>query len=166
MFLSYINRWHLTEKIAFKIGLSKLTRIDEHVTWSNAAEYLHRLAVIIFDLRNAEQENRAMDAVTRVQHYIHSHLKEDISLIKLAELIYFNPSYLSRLFKQVTGCTLSDYICDMRVKKAKELLEKDGLKIHEIASIVGYESSTYFARFFKKSTNMTPQEYRDAFLNK
>ena len=166
MFLSYINRWHLTEKIAFKIGLSKLTRIDEHVTWSNAAEYLYRLAVIIFDLRNTEQENRAMDAVTRVQHYIHSHLNEDISLIKLAELIYFNPSYLSRLFKQVTGCTLSDYICDMRIKKAKELLEKGDLKIHEIASIIGYESSTYFARFFKKSTNMTPQEYRDAFLNK
>jgi len=159
--LSYINRMNLTEKIAFKIGLNKLTSVEEHGTWNNAVEYLYQLSEIIFEYQNIQQDKRTSEAIMRVQQYICSHLNEDLSLVKLAEQVYFNPSYLSRLFKNVTGITISEYISMQKLEKAKELLTKGNLKIHEVAEAVGYNSSSYFAHFFKKMTGMYPQEYRD-----
>ncbi|HHY81430.1 MAG TPA: response regulator [Clostridiales bacterium] len=93
--------------------------------------------------------------------YINSHIDEDISLAKLADLVYFNPSYLSRLFKQTTGINLLTYINKIRLEKAKKLLRETNMKIHEISSSVGYVSPSYFTQFFRKNVNMNPQEYRD-----
>lgn len=164
MLLSYINRWNALEKIAFKIGINKLTSVEEFDTWNDAADYLRQLAEIIFELRENDQEKRERDMVTKIQQYILEHLSEDISLVKLGELAYFNPSYLSRLFKQITGANISDYIQSARVNKAKELLSKNDMKVHEIAARVGYDSPAYFAKFFRKIVNMTPQEYRDSLI--
>jgi two-component system response regulator YesN len=105
-------------------------------------------------------------SIDKILQYINDNISEDLSLVRLSELVYFNPSYLSRLFKQVVGDNLSDYICKAKIRKAKQLLESPDTKIHEVASAMGYYSTTNFARFFKKLTNMTPQEYRDMFQNK
>lgn len=168
VFLSYINKWNLTEKIAFKMGLHKLMQIDGHETWNNAIEFLKNLGDVIFDIQDFEQKKRAQDAIRRVQKHISDniHNPDELTLIKLADLVYFNPSYLSRLFKQVTGANISDYIWEVRIKKAKLFLEDASIKIHEVAEAVGYGSPTNFARFFKKFAGMTPQEYRDSVLNK
>jgi two-component system response regulator YesN len=160
MFLNHINKWNLTERIAFKIGLNKLTRLDEHQSWKDAIEYFLKLAQVIFDLQRNEQDKTTINTVMIIQRYIEEHLSEDLSLIKLAEQVHFNASYLSRLFKQVVGTNIKDYIYDLRIEEAKVLLITSNLKIHEIAKMVGYESSHYFARFFRKTTNMTPQEFR------
>lgn len=166
IFLSYINRWNAMEKIAFKIGLHKLMQVEEHETWSSAVEYLKTLGDVLFDIQDSEQEKRAQDVIGRVQNYISNNVHEALSLVMLADMVHFNPSYLSRLFKQVTGINLLDYIADMRVKKAKQLLENADNKIHEIAEAVGYGSASNFARFFKKLTGLTPQEYRSSIMTK
>lgn len=166
LFLSHINRWNLTERIAFKIGLNKLTRADEHGSWNDALEYLYRLSGIIFEFQYSEQEKRSMDAIAHIRQYIHEHLHDDLSLVKLAELVYLNPSYLSRLFKQVTGINLLNYINDDRLDKAKELLQKNNLKINEISASLGFISAPSFTRFFKKMTGITPQEYRKSLINR
>jgi two-component system response regulator YesN len=95
--------------------------------------------------------------------YVNNHINEDISLAKLADLVYFNPSYLSRLFKQTTGINLLAYINKIRIEKAKKLLQESNMKIHEISSSVGYESASYFTQFFRRNVQMSPQEYRDMF---
>lgn len=166
--ISHINKWNLTEKIAFQIGLYKLMSVDYHESWSYAAEYLRQLGLLLFDIKGREEEKRAQDVIGIVQKHImdNIHLQEEVSLVRLAELVYFNPSYLSRLFKQVAGSNLSDYISECRIRKAKRLLENPDIKILEVAEAVGYGSATNFARFFKKLTNMTPQEYRDMVLIK
>jgi two-component system, response regulator YesN len=166
MFLSYINRRNLARKIDFRIGLSKLTHIEEHLSLNQALDYLHNLADIIFNMQSAKEDSETTYAVSKVTEFICNHLSEDLSLLRLADIVYFNPSYLSRLFKQITGNTLTGYIYKMKVEKAKLLLEDCSLKIHDIASAVGYDSSTYFARFFKKMTGLNPQEYRDMILKK
>ncbi|MFC5405931.1 response regulator [Cohnella soli] len=164
--LSYINRRGLTEKRGFHASLSKLSRIDEFDNWADAADYLGRIADDVFTLQERDQEMRERDIIVLVQQYINEHLSDDISLVKLGELTYFNPSYLSRLFKQITGTNISDHIHLARLNKAKELLAGTSLKIHEVALQVGFDSPAYFAKFFKKSTGMTPQEYRDSFIMK
>jgi two-component system response regulator YesN len=163
IFLSYVNRWNLLQKVAFKIGIHKLMHYDEHETWADAVDYLYQLASILFELQHQEQEKRAQDVIGLIQKHINDNLgiQEEVSLVRLADLVHFNPSYLSRLFKQMVGTNLSDYISDIRIKKAKQLLENKDMKINSVAEALGYGTAANFTRFFKKAVNMTPQEYRD-----
>jgi two-component system response regulator YesN len=162
--LAYINRRKLTEKLAFHIAQNRLIRFDTFDNWGEAVDYLTEMAGLLFSMQDEEQTNRAVQAVGHLQAYIESNLSEDLSLVRLAEQVYLNPSYLSRLFKQVTGVNLSDFIESARVKHAKELLEKESLRVNEIARRVGYDTAASFTRFFRKSTGTSPQEYRDAYF--
>jgi two-component system response regulator YesN len=160
-FLSYINQWNLAEKIAFSVGLSKLTCIELHDSWKDAVDYLRGLADIIFDIQNHQQQKRALDTIAFIQKYIDDNISQELSLVKLADLVYFNPSYLSRLFKQMKGQNISEYILGKRIEKSKQLLENPDIKVLEVAEKVGYPIAQNFSRLFKKFTGMTPQEYRD-----
>ena len=71
-----------------------------------------------------------------------------------------NASYLSSLFKKCTGVNFIDYVTDQRISAAKVLLDDPLRSTAEIASMIGYESASYFTRAFKKRTGMTPTEYR------
>ncbi|MBB6730905.1 response regulator [Cohnella zeiphila] len=157
--LSYINRWELGNQVA---GVSALMRRDEFSSWEEAFAFLRKTAETLFEIRSSGERNRAAEAISKVRAYIEEHLDEDLSLVRLAGYIHFNPSYLSRLFKQESGVNLSDYIEHARIEQAKELLRNDELKVLEIGVRVGYEASQSFTRFFKKATGVTPQEYRDA----
>jgi two-component system response regulator YesN len=162
--LTYINRWKLTDKIAFHIGQNKLMRIDKHETWWEAAQYLYDITNIIFELQSEEQKKRADNSIDYIEKFIEEHLEEDLSLVRLAEQVYLNPSYLSRLYKQITGANLSDFIDNARIKRAKELLKKENVKIHEVAKMVGYETAASFTRFFRKIAGCSPQEFHDTSL--
>lgn len=164
MFLSYINRWNLTETVAFTAGISGLTNVGLHKSWKEAVEYFRDLADAIFRIQDKEQEKRAADAVEKLCRYVDENINKELSLVKLADLVYFNPAYLSRLFKQVTGKNLSHYILDRRLEKARQMLESPDMKIHDIAETVGYTTAQNFTRIFKKITGTTPQEYRDSCL--
>ncbi|UVI33795.1 response regulator transcription factor [Paenibacillus spongiae] len=161
MFLSYVNRRHLLDKIGSSFNPNKLMAADPRLEWRQAYEYYMLLADALFDLRRHEGENRAISAINQTKQYIQEHLSEDLSLVTLAERVYFNPSYLSRLFKQTTGTNLLAFINEARLAKAKELLGGSTMKIHEIARAVGCVSPAYFTQFFKKAFQISPQEYRD-----
>lgn len=157
--LSYINRWEMEDQLA---DVSALMRRDEFASWEEAFAFLRTMAETLFELRSSGERNRAAEAVRKVRAYIEEHLNDDLSLVRLAGFIHFNPSYLSRLFKQESGVNLSDYIEAARIERSKELLRNDELKVLEIGVRVGYEASQSFTRFFKKATGVTPQEYREA----
>ncbi|MZQ85484.1 response regulator [Paenibacillus sp. 5J-6] len=155
--LSYINRWELHDKV----GTTGLMQRDRHSSWQDSYEFLKQTAESLFNLRLSVERNRAAAVIEKIRLYIEEHLGDDLSLVRLASVIHFNPSYLSRLFKQESGINLSEYIDEVRMEKAKNLLKKDELKIAEVGVQVGYETPHSFTRFFKKSTSMTPAEYRE-----
>ena len=156
---SYINRSGLCHEIQ---DYSKLMRLDEHSSMKDAVHCLKQASDQLFQVKSSEGKENASSVIGNICEYINEHLSEDLSLVRLAEINYFNPSYLSRFFKQECGVNLSEYIDNCRVRRAKELLKEDGLKVREVAAQVGYEAAHSFTRFFKKATGMTPQEYRDA----
>lgn len=166
MLLAHINRRNLSEKLGGRMDLCRLTRADEHAGWADAADYLSGVARAVFEAVQGAQEKNVRESVERIQGYVRDHLGEDLSLMKLAEIFYFNPSYLSRLFKQATGQNITDYISSLRVDRARELLADHGRKIGDISAALGYESQHYFSRFFKKNTGLTPQEYREGLAKK
>lgn len=139
----------------------RLLGFDDHPSWRDGFAYLRQIAEELFARRQSSDKKRAEQAIDRIRAHIEAHLHEDLSLIRLAGQVHFNPSYLSRMFKQAAGITLSEYIDESRVKKAKELLKDHELKIAEVGARVGYDAPHSFTRFFKKMTGMTPQEYRD-----
>jgi two-component system response regulator YesN len=139
-------------------------RPDEHGSWEEAAAYLARVAASVLELQSGRLCDMEEDIVNQVKRYVDGHLAEDVSLVRLAEIVHFNPSYLSRFFKQLTGTNLTDYIFNAKISRAKALLADSRVKIHEAASAVGFESSTYFTKFFRRITGLNPQEYRDSII--
>lgn len=164
--LSYINSHHLTQELAFHIGQNQLIRPDSFANWTEAVNYLETMIHTIFTLQKEAGKRRTDTAVAYIQEYVAMHLGEDLSLVRLAEQVFLNPSYLSRLFKQATGTNLSDFIEHIRIKRAKALLLGDNVRIQEVACAVGYDTAGSFTRFFKQATGMAPQEYRMVHLEK
>lgn len=160
--LGFINYNGISEEIAFKIGLYKLTRADEHATWNEAVEYLMQLSEYIFEIVRSFESKRTDGVVESLKQYIRDNLAEDLTLTVLSEKVHFNSSYLSRLFKQVTATNISDYILYARIEKSRQFLSNSNMKINEIAVAVGYNSAHSFARIFHKVTGTSPHEYRAA----
>lgn len=82
------------------------------------------------------------------------------SVMEYAKLCNMSTCWFINCFRTYTGMTPQQYITDIRVAKAKELLSYSSLNISEIASIVGYDNPFYFSRIFKKNTGQSPREYR------
>ncbi|PZD94446.1 AraC family transcriptional regulator [Paenibacillus sambharensis] len=98
--------------------------------------------------------------VEQTIEYIQSHFAEDISLESCADLAGTSSYTLSRLFKQVTGVNFIDYVTELRINRAKELLRCTDMKVTEVAEAVGYQQR-YFNRIFKKQSGVTPTQYRE-----
>lgn len=143
----------------------KLYDAKAHNTPPEAADYLRWLSRRLIDLRRESAQDSMKALVSHVKGYILQHYDEDVSLNKLAGFVHVNASYLSRVFKQNTGENLLEYIRRVRLDKAKELLEKPSLRIHEVSEMLGFQNPAYFSFYFKKNMGMTPREYRDSISN-
>lgn len=98
--------------------------------------------------------------VDEVASYIINHYTDAISLDFLSKEFFVSKCYLSRIFKEITGFTVNEYINTHRIKKAQELLLNSDNNISEIAALVGFESISYFEKVFKKYTETSPLKYR------
>lgn len=92
--------------------------------------------------------------------YIKSNLDLPLTLTSLAKQIHFSPEYLSRYFKKHMGQTLTAYIMELRMQKAKELLSHTSYSITEISYLCGYSSSSNFRKYFSQMFGISPSEYR------
>ncbi|GIN92845.1 bifunctional transcriptional activator/DNA repair enzyme AdaA [Siminovitchia terrae] len=92
--------------------------------------------------------------------FIHNHFNESITLSKIAEEIHINPYHLHRTFKKIVGKTPSDYLFQIRIKLAKEMLKTTDKSITEIALKVGYYNISHFSSVFLDKVGMNPSEFR------
>ena len=97
--------------------------------------------------------------VGSILHYVEQNLSEPLSLQDIAEKYNYSITYISKLFKSVTGSSLVSYIIEKRIARARQLMYED-LEIMEIAERVGYHNYSNFYKAFKKSTGSSPEEYR------
>jgi len=97
--------------------------------------------------------------IKKVYTYINENYKDNITLQNLADHVHTNSSYLSRLFKNETGSTITDAINKVRLDKAKELLVNSDLKTYEVAAEVGIPDPSYFSVIFKKHFGISPKDY-------
>ncbi|OZQ65409.1 hypothetical protein CA600_14155 [Paenibacillus sp. VTT E-133280] len=139
--------------------------LDESITSSMRFSEVERVftdhfSSILFEIR-AHRLEMSGTAVETIKRWISANYNQHADLNTLANMVFLTPSYLSKLFKQETGLTLTDYITEIRLRKAKHLLKNaPDLKIHEIGAEVGYGDPAYFNKLFKRVVGVTPNEYK------
>lgn len=97
-----------------------------------------------------------------VLRYIDEHLSEEIRLTDLSQLVFLNPNYFIRCFKNRIGMSPMEYILMTRVNRAKHLLQTSALPIKDISFMCGFSTVYYFDRIFKRYTGITPSVYRNS----
>lgn len=99
--------------------------------------------------------------VERIVTYFEEHYNEKISLDQIAENMYLSPFYISKIFKSEIGDTPIRYLINIRLERAKSLLESgNDSSIQEIAAMVGYDDAYHFSKLFKKHYGVSPSQVR------
>lgn len=160
IFISFINKYCLFEKLNGDIRLYRLRILESPGEWDETEKHLVGLGRYLCMLKSEIREEEGNHIIKQLHDYIKVNLDGDISLTRLAEIVYLNPSYLSRYYKLITGNNLSSYINEVKLEEAKRMLEDKDIKVNEIALKLGFESQSYFTSFFKKLTGMTPIDFR------
>lgn len=121
--------------------LDKTAVLEEHIPKSEKSRYVEQIA-----------------------SYVQQHFSKKLTIEKIAKALNLSQSYISHLFKEVTGYTVMEYVMDYRFVQAKGLIElsSQSTKLKDVASNCGFESDAHFNRFFKKKTGMTPRQYQKA----
>lgn len=99
------------------------------------------------------------DRMQKVLDYIHCNYANDISTEQMARLCYLSPSNFCRMFKECSGTSFVEFLNNYRVNMALSLLKEKKYTITQIANMVGFHNSNYFAKVFKKSTGKSPSQY-------
>lgn len=130
--------------------------IDEIKEW-----FLEIIERIIEHIQT--QRSGMPSQIEQIFNYIKENYNRDISIDMIAEHVNLSYSYVRKIFKDETGKNMIDYINDLRIEKAKELLGETGFTIAEIAEMIGYPNTQGFLRNFKKKSGITPTEYRNMY---
>lgn len=107
-----------------------------------------------------EENKKKAGYVDEALKYIESAYCDPITVQDIADRLNINRSYLSRLFRTITGISIQDYLLDYRIRQACILLKNSDLSIRTIAHSVSYMDALYFSRLFHRKKGMTPSEYR------
>ncbi|MCZ8519413.1 MULTISPECIES: response regulator transcription factor [Paenibacillus] len=134
--------------------LLEMDTLDEIEAWVNG--FFESSLVAARDAKVLSKRTEVLDAC----QYVSQHLHRKISLDEVAEHLYMNPSYFSRLFKKESGETFIEYVNRTKVNRAKELLDGTNLSVAKICEALGYDNHSYFIKMFKTVAGVTPQEYR------
>lgn len=147
-------------KQALRYGVAEY--LVKPVLKEELVEALERILDRNFEREEAAAKERGekYETIHVLKAYINEHFDQDLSLDTLGEVAHLHPTYLSRIFKEVTDVNLSEYITDVRMQKASELLEGTNLKVNEVMKHVGYQKSQHFSKLFKEKFGVTPKEYR------
>lgn len=152
------NRLHLSDVLGTEFN-SLLNTPHFHTIAQLKSWVTDSIAAFKHSLSSRNQHSKT-NIIQQVQRFIALNL-EDASLQSIAEHVYLNPSYLSKLYKLETGEGISDYLSRLKLETAAHLLRTSNDKIYEIAAKVGYTKTSYFIKVFKNSYQLTPQEFRD-----
>lgn len=124
-------------------------------TWSWLARTVKKIAGYVRKQRSTTN-NQAIKSILSI---VDQEIDRDITLHMVADRLYVNSSYLSRLFKQETGVSFSAYVLERKMERAKSILQ-DGGKVYDAARLVGYRDVSYFTKVFRKYWGVTPGEMK------
>ena len=137
----------------------------EHAVQSEEI-FISEIRTVLRDLlayRNAHVTGRYADTILRAKKYIeHNYADPDISLSTTAAAVNLSPNHFSTVFSQECGMTFIEYLTSVRIAQAQKLLRTTAMKGADIAYEVGFNDPHYFSFIFKKTTGVSPRDWRNA----
>ena len=115
-----------------------------------------------FDLEVGKQSKATKD-ISFIKHYLETYYHESIQLEDLASMTHLSRFYISHSFKKEIGMSPMEYLITIRIKESKILLRTTNYSISQVADIVGFTTPTYFSKQFRKSTGISPTDYREQY---
>ncbi|MEI7025507.1 helix-turn-helix domain-containing protein [Paenibacillus sp. y28] len=153
--VSGMNPNHLFNNVNMFDQLSQIRDTEDMLKW-----FRKRIVHVYIRELEARSDFHVKKMVETAMIYLQQNYMKDVSLDSCADYVGTNPYFLSKTFKQVTGKNFIDYLTELRMDKAKELLRDTEQRINDVAEQVGYQHS-YFNRIFKKQEGLTPSQYRE-----
>jgi len=125
------------------------------------------LQLVVKGCEHAGERKRshAQVIVAKAIAYMNEHYMSNLSLRIVADAVFLSPNYLGALLRTELGISFTDQLTAIRIAKAKELLSNPELKLYEVAACVGYHNFGHFSNVFKRTTGVTPKDYRTQALN-
>ncbi len=124
-------------------------------------EQVHKILLSALTFRDSRTNRQYAGMIQQAKEYMdHHYMDPDLSLNQVAAQVNLSPSHFSVVFSQETGQTFKEYLTEVRIKKAKELLRMTTLRSAEISYQVGYGDPHYFSSVFRKNTGLSPTEFR------
>ncbi len=136
--------------------IENLRSVEDIGAWLSAL--LHRFIDYSFDFSQIKHS----DVVFKAAEYIKSRFADKITLDEIAEHVSLSRSYLSRIFKEETGESLSAYVNKVRIDKAKLMLLDKDCALVDVVSLCGFEDQSYFTKVFKRLVGVSPKRYRES----
>jgi AraC-like DNA-binding protein len=149
-----------TQKSVYNCPQSLLEKIKEYAQYESASaficsSFLHELAFNLFS-NNLEKG----DLASEIRHYVDINYMKEIKVEEISKQFGFDRTYLFKKFKQKYGCSIKEYIVNVRMKSAKNLLEK-GYSVSSTAFMVGYNDEFNFSKAFKKCFSISPSNLKN-----
>ena len=135
--------------------VNKFNDFDELLTW-----FVDKISVACRNVisSHSTKENSIIDQAVL---YINKNYNKDISLADVSREVNISPYYFSKVFKDEMGENFIEYLTNIRIEKAKDLIKNSECSMKEICVMVGYSEPNYFSRSFKKKVGVTPTEYKE-----
>jgi two-component system response regulator YesN len=152
----FLNKIDLTLLLDKCEELFKAESLDELTTM--VKERIQECMKLVSEQKSKpKSDNELMERAIR---YIHQNYTNELTLQMVADHIHISRNYFSILFKQFSDQKFIDYVIDLRIKKAEELLVQTSLKVYEVAGKSGFNDVKYFSKLFKRLTGYSPVDYR------
>ena len=163
-------RGGLSPEISFSLSDSYIQQIEECKDLALVAPLAHKAefqyAEMVHEIKEKQKgilKKQKNPRINKCKNFIFSHLHDRITLEDLAVEADCNPNYLSQLFKECEGISISGYILQEKINRAKNLLIYSNYSYIEIATYLGFSSQSHLGTHFKKHTGYTLRQYREIY---
>lgn len=137
-------------------------KLEKYATYRDLCSGVYEMLLELYHRIGDKPGIKEQTVMARILEYIEAHYIEDISLESVAGVAFMNPYYFSSFFKKHMKRNFKQFVTDLRMQKAIELLTHTDLMVYEIAEKVGYNNARHFSDMFKKQTGKLPQEFKNS----
>ncbi len=154
-------------ELAYRLSDTYIAKLDFCNDIESVVMWHDKMVIDFTTKMHLQKMNSAVsESVQSALDYIYKHITEPVSLAQIADSVALSPCYLSRLFAKETGVSLKDYILEMKVEKAQNLLKYSEVSSAEIAQFLSFSSQSHFISTFRRITGTTPKKYKDQYARK
>lgn len=150
------------EKTQIKRNFEKM--IEAHIHGNIPQTSIRLWQIFLECAQNAQDDKVSNGYVEQIQNYVRQHYIDGFTSVQIQEACGLSYKYAGTLFKEVTGQTIKEYQCTLRLRKAEQLLKETNKSIAEIAQLTGFSDVFYFSKIFHRKKGCPPGEYRKTYI--